>query len=295
MKKVILAAIGSMLMMSSLHGILFAQEKNEKPAEKEKKEKNWSISIGAIGQFTWWKPVWQKTPLTVNITSFVPSYTFNIKPSYLYGPILSVFFNPAWGLSGSFVYSQYRATTRSYTILLSGGGYPPLIIPVSLTRTAIKMDADLLINYVINRYVKIFFGPKYQGYSYTEKAIASKKVMYHSVSLGFGTSFTVPIVSTFFFQPAISIFGLLGWEKRNGGSNLLGSTDKQSNNTLITTANALGANGSLALGYFIQAAHLTLSAGYKAQYIYYFKKSNPQYVNKFDLFHGAFVSLIAIF
>jgi hypothetical protein len=289
MKKGIMTAIGLMLMISSIHGVSFAQEKNEKAAEKEKKEKNWSISIGAIGHFSWWKPVWQKTPFTASISGFTPSYTFKIKPAFLYGPVFGVSFNPAWGLSGSFIYSRYKAVTRSYTL------FPPTIIPISLTRTAIKMDADLLINHVANQYVKLFFGPKYQGYSYTDKASGSNRVAYHSVSLGFGTAFTVPIVSTLFFQPGISAFGLMGWEKRKAGSSKLGSSDKQSNKASIKTATALGVNGSLAFGYYIQPAHLTFSAGYRVQYIYYFKKSNTQYVNKSDLFHGAFVSVIATF
>ena len=276
------SVILTLFLITSVPIASFAAEIKDGGSDKAGEKKTWSISFGMIASYAWWTPVWLKYSFWNGIPhEGYPPFSFKIKPSFIYGPLVGVSFNPKWGLSGSFAYAKYKSTATIYYI---DNFATATVMPLRGTRDAVKMDSDLLVNYNIDKYVKIFFGPKYQGYQYNEETLLSKtKIAYNSCSLGFGSGFNVPIVSTFYFQPNVSLFGLYGLEIRTGSEHYTSS------------AYALGFNGVVAFAYFIPAAHLTFTVGYKAQYIHYFQKTNSRFVNDYDLFHGALVSVVATF
>ena len=150
------------------------------------------------------------------------------------------------------------------------------------------MDSDLLAMVTLAKFVKLFFGPRYQGYRYNEKflLIKSSPVVYHSVSMGVGAAFTVPIGASFYFLPNISLVGLVGWEEQNPFK--LSYTLQ----SVPGISGALGFNANVDFGYFVVPAGLTITAGFRVQYLHYLKKARVSYGNNADIFFGPSVSVI---
>ncbi len=154
-------------------------------------ERKWHLSVGfTVGCF-WWNPVWQKYTGDDLSEGFIP-YKYKINPNAIYGPLLGFTINERWSLTWSFQYGSYLASTKTIY-------YNPLYFPFPIPNTfkfrAVKMDSDLLTQAVVWKYARLFFGLRYQGYQYQEKflGLTSTKVKYHSLALGFGSAFTVPM------------------------------------------------------------------------------------------------------
>jgi hypothetical protein len=279
-------------MMLIAGGPLYSQEKEAaEGGDREGNERTWSISIGFGASYSWWTPVWGSFK-----GGWVRAYEYAIDPNFLYGPLVMVQFNPSWGLSGSFTYGTYRAKTTQIAnpIQLILPTYLQILrtpVFLKISKEVVKMDADLLLNYTINKYSRIFFGPKYQGYSYTEEGFLSRaNLRYDALSFGVGMNFIVHIIENFYFNPAFSVIGLYGFE-RITGSKIRSFTADQSTGR----AAAVGGNGAAMFSYHIPAAWMTLAFGYKAQCIYYFMKQNKSYDNNYDLFHGPYITAIVTF
>lgn len=289
---IIQISIACVIAMAIAAGPLYPQqEENAGEGKTKGNERTWSVSLGFGTSYSWWTPVWGSFK-----GGWVRPYEYAIDPNFLYGPLVMVQFNPSWGLSGSFTYGTYRAKTTQIANPIQ------LILPPSLeflrspvflriSKEVTKMDADLLVNYTVNRHIRIFFGPKYQGYSYTEEAFLSRaKLRYDALSFGAGMNFTLRIIGDFYFNPAFSAIGLYGFE-RISGTKFRSFTADQSTGR----AAAVGGNGSAMFSYYIPAAWMTLALGYRAQCIYYFVKQNKSYGNEYDLFHGPYVAAIVTF
>ena len=79
-----------------------------------------------------------------------------------------------------------------------------------------KHDADLLANYSINRWMKLVFGLKYQGYMIEDKIRSiystaksfvipsSDNIRFHSGGGGLGLGFTIPLGANFYIFPGFS-------------------------------------------------------------------------------------------
>lgn len=150
------------------------------------------------------------------------------------------------------------------------------------------MDSDLLAIVTLTKFAKLFFGPRYQGYRYNEKflLIKSSPVVYHSISLGVGAAFTVPLGASFYFLPNISLVGLVGWEEKNP---LKISYTLKSDPRI---SGALGFNANVDFGYFIVPASVTITLGFRVQYLHYLQKTRASYGNNADIFFGPSVAAV---
>ncbi len=256
--------------------------------------RQWRISLGGIVSFAWWTSTWQKFDGIFNAvpTSMITSFKYTINPAFMYGPLAAITFNPRWSISGSFMYAQFQAEGKAISSFPLFNSAPFM---TKYKKTTVKMDADFLANVNFSKYVKFFFGPKYQGYSYTDKYNFFKSnIVYHSVAFGLGFGGIIPIVGDLFILPNVSALGTVGWQKTSGVdfSTLLKSS---SSAKLPTNTFGVGVNGSVAFAYVISPAKLTLSLGYRAQYIYFTKKLSAYNGNKYDLFHYPFFSVVFTF
>lgn len=250
----------------------------KKPDTDGKRE--WRLSVGfRVGCF-WWQPVWQKY-IANEIGNGLDNFKYRIGPNAIFGPMLGFTINNQWSLSWGFQYGRYIARARALI-------YLPPVIPGNIRFAVDKMDSDLLAMVTLAKFARLFFGPRYQGYQYKEKflLIKSSPVKYHSIALGVGSAFTVPIGASFYFLPNISLVALVGWEEKNPLK--ISYTLKSE----ASTAGALGFNAQVDFGYYVAQAGITITAGFRAQYLHYLKKIRASYGNNADVFLGPSVAVI---
>ena len=257
------------------------QVKKAKPATDGTRE--WRLSAGfRVGCF-WWQPVWQK--YTANeIGNGLDDFTYRMGPNAIFGPMLGFTINSQWALAWNFQYGRYIAKARA---LIFVPGLITAPIPGNIRFKVDKMDSDLLAMVTLTKWARLFFGPRYQGYRYNEKflLIKASPVVYHSIAIGAGSAFTVPLGASFYFVPNISLVGLVGWEEKNALK--ISYTLKSA----AATAGALGFNCNVDFGYFLAQASLTFTAGFRVQYLHYLKKVRASYGNNGDLFLGPSVAV----
>lgn len=260
--------------------------KQQKMYEVKKKtdaggKRQWHISVGFRAGCFWWQPVWQKY-IANEFGNGVDNFKYKMGPNAIYGPMLGFTINERWSLAWNFQYGRYIADARSLIYL------PPFLIPGKIHFTVQKMDSDLLVMVTLAKFARLFFGPRYQGYRYDEKFLIfrSSEVVYHSVAMGFGCAFTVPLGAGFYFMPNLSLVSLVGWEEANPYKI---SYTLQSEAAI---AGALGVNGQVDFGYYIPAAGISITAGFRAQYLHYLKKVRASYGNNADIFFGPSVAVV---
>jgi hypothetical protein len=260
--------------------------KQQKMYEVKKKteadsKRQWHVSVGfRVGCF-WWQPVWQKY-VAKEVNNGVDNFTYKMGPNAIFGPMLGFTINDRWALSWNFQYGRYVADARALLY------FSPFLIPGKIHFVVQKMDSDLLALVTLSKYARLFFGPRYQGYRYDEKVMLFKStpVVYHSIAMGFGCAFTVPIAAGFYFLPNVSMVGLVGWEEKNPYK--ISYTLKSE----AAIAGAIGVNGQLDFGYYIAPAGVTINLGFRIQYLYYIKKVRDSYGNKGDLFFGPGLAVV---
>ncbi|HQG41943.1 MAG TPA: hypothetical protein PLE64_04460 [Spirochaetota bacterium] len=108
-----------------------------------------------------------------------------------------------------------------------------------------RYDSDLALNYQLNRYIKLFAGAKYLGFTF-------EGGKHHGAGPGAGIGFTIPIVYNFYFLGNAS--GLYLYGNHNDNSN-------------DTNYNEYGYNLAGQLAYYFPSIGLTTSLGYRYQYI----------------------------
>ena len=248
-------------------------------------KRQWHISVGFRAGCFWWQPVWQKYDASKGeVGNGIYNFKYRMGPNAIFGPMLGFTINDRWSLAWNFQYGRYTANARALIapIIL------PIAVPGKIHFAVEKMDSDLLAMVAVSKYAKIFFGPRYQGYRYNEKFlfVKSSPVVYHSIAMGFGCAFTVPIAASFYFLPNISLVGLVGWEENNPYKI---SYTLQSQSAI---AGALGFNANIDFGYYVAQAGITITAGFRVQYLYYLKKVRDSYGYNADLFLGPSVAVI---
>jgi hypothetical protein len=256
----------------------------KKKTEADSK-RQWHVSVGFRAGCFWWQPVWQKYDASDGeVSNGIYSFKYRMNPNAIYGPILGFTINDRWALSWNFQYGRYVANARALIV------HPivPIKMPGKIRFVAEKMDSDLLVLVTLAKFARLFFGPRYQGYHYNEKFLFTKSspVVYHSVAMGVGCAFTVPIGASFYFLPNLSLVGLVGWEEKNPYKV---SYTLQSEAAI---AGAVGFNGNIDFGYYVAQAGITITAGFRAQYLYYIKKVRQSYGNNADVFFGPSISVV---
>ncbi len=289
MKRIILCLVISIL---TLPCSLFAVEKN-----KDDSKKSVHFSFGANVMYAWWEPMFKDNILDPQ-RFFLDSSTFklrqktDISQAFLYGPMVSLTVNEKWRISSIFITSQQfnfedltsRQTSQNNHTLTSK----------SITDIR-RYDTDTALSYIINRYLYLFAGYKFQQYRYRGDGdifSTSPAYMYekhkaknnaHGAGLGFGV--TVPLIDYFFLSCSFS--GLYQRSKITGSGQFAMTTPVSpylTINDLSLTGNIYGANSNLAFGYFIKKASLTVSLGARYQFYRYivhnttFKGLNNSYL-----------------
>lgn len=279
-----------------------AQNTSEKKDDTDGDRFN--ASIGFRCHYAWWDPVWSKVKWSKIGTLMGGVGTDNTVPNgsnFQYNPILSLQFNSRWSLSGSYAYSHYEIDSSAYGI-----SDAPTLFKVRHKNLVDKHDADLLLNFAINRWIKLVFGPKYQGYIIEDKVRtyatssplaplpSSDKIRFHSIGAGLGLGFTVPLGADFYLFPGISAIVLVGRDFAQASnplnviiSAMLSGIDQAGYKTFVLA----GGTGTLALAYHIRAIHLTIEAGGRCQFLYYTEKPRNNIAQDYDLFFGPYLGV----
>ncbi len=151
----------------------------------------------------------------------------------MYGPMVALRFSPQWSLSSAFLYGKFENSSDS--------DGPPEEIK--------RYDSDTALNYSLNKYFRIFAGFKFMGYKF-------KGGKNNGYGPGIGIGIVLPVTEQFIIMGSFS--GLYQWGTEE---------DDENGVTYESDVTSKGFNTSLALAYYIPAASVTLSAGFRYQYL----------------------------
>jgi hypothetical protein len=160
------------------------------------------------------------------------------------GPVLSIKLSRDFSLSMVYLYAKYDTEVD-----FGSGGKTPY--------TAKRHDSDVLLNYALGPYFKIFAGAKYLGFQWDAGGSGGA---YYSYGPGLGLGGIFPIVSNLYLLGNVSGIYLTGKVKPDVTS---GQTGMKNSDVA-----GYGINTNASIAYYISAASTTLSAGYRYQYFY---------------------------
>ncbi len=146
------------------------------------------------------------------------------------------------GPSVSYQYAQSWSTTL--VALLTPSPYE-MANENDGTTDVKRYDVDLALNYQIIRYVKVFCGAKYLGFTF-------EGGRHHGAGPGGGIGMTLPVMGNFYFLGNAS--GLYLWGNHK---------DNNSNKDFIE----YGYNLSAQLAYYLASFGITTSIGYRYQFM----------------------------
>ncbi|OHD63582.1 MAG: hypothetical protein A2176_06150 [Spirochaetes bacterium RBG_13_51_14] len=248
----------------------------------EKEASPVTFCIGFTAYYANWAPVWKIYKFFDPVAYNKRDYTLP-RGSFMYGPAVSIRINK-WQISGNFLYGEFRAAIFAFEFLRFAPS-TSFISPYMVTKKTKKYDSDLLVSYQINKWFKIFFGPKYQGYQNRERnsqKLLTEDIRYHSGGLGAGIGSTMPIVRDLYLLMNFSGIVMIGSQ--------MGTKDDGDRTSI-----AYGGNEIVTLAYNIRAIHTTISVGGRLQYLYFDTTPNKYYTNKHDIFYGIHISVTASF
>lgn len=207
------------------------------------------LSVGATAWYTAWD-------YEDDVDSGV-----KFSPSFLYGPVLSMTMTQDLSLSFVFLYGKFDMDTGSNTI------------------TNTRYDSDLICNYRISNYFKIFAGAKYIGFTWEEDG------KHQALGPGAGISTVFPVGGNFF---------ILGYFS---GMYLRGQEDGAKGSSYSVKTNEYGGNASLSLAYYIQSASTTISLGgrYQQLKIKYDNNESGMTPDSMSKFYGVTLSAVYSF
>src|SRR4030042_126970 len=182
-------------------------------------------------------------------------------------------------LTSIFVVGKYRLRAsvleffpNRYVTLFTISSHPDIGI--------YKFDFDSTLNIMLNRFLKLFCGIKYQHYSYNKADLlredfsigglyiyTREKVVYHGLSCGIGLGFNVMLVQNLYLLWNVS--GLIQkpiMMRRRSEYLLFASGIFPIKERLIPEYYAAGANTSLSFAYVIDPLSTTISLGFRYQY-----------------------------
>ena len=178
-----------------------------------------------------------------------------MNPELMYGPVISAKFSQKWSLASAFLVSnKYSMGDESNTGIR-------------------RMDSDTTFNYSINSYLKIFPGVKFMQFTFKDGS-------HRSAGPGLGAGFIFPLVDTLY---------LVG----NGSGSYLFGKHKDTD-TSGEKMREYGYNLSGGLAYYITAASLTLSVGYRYQF-FHTAYSNSVMTDLNHTFKGVTASIVYSF
>lgn len=228
-----------------------------------------TLSVGAASFYSWWSPSFEndlrgKSAFDRCLAKVASHFTVN--PSFLVGPIASVTLPAGFSTSAAFFYgSWFKARSTLDTIDNTGLYRLPLHLDV------VKWDLDVLVNYALNNYVKVFVGMRVQGYDYDVKSITYNltnptiadyvpyKVYQRGWGPGIGASLTLNLWGPIYLLSNASAL-YLSTNHRLSGYAWTG---------WAAVYHTVGFNGATALSFYIKQASVTISLGGRYQYLHY--------------------------
>jgi hypothetical protein len=231
------------------------------------------VSLGASTFFSWWQPSFEdraqgKIWNGAN-GAYATTRNFHIPPAFLLGPSLQLTLPGGFSISSVFLWSRwFHCDFEKYNYNYIGGSLSYLTTKLDIS----KWDLDVLLNYAASRYLKFFMGFKYQGYYFDQ----------HYITIRILPSVTAPTaLSHRYFQS--------GWGPGAGISlnlHLWGPVFLLTNASalyLYTSArwdrvwvthemqvyHTIGFNGTASLACYIEPASVTVSLGFRYQYLHY--------------------------
>ncbi|MBN2041213.1 MAG: hypothetical protein JW864_14310 [Spirochaetes bacterium] len=222
----------------------------------EKKASAAGFSAGVSTWYAWWK--------------FSESDNMDMKPAFLFGPVLSFGFGGSYSLSGVFLYGKFKPEDTE-----DG--------PSDISR----FDSDISLNYNINRYFKIFGGAKYMDFRWEDNYSEGK---HYSVGPGLGVGITIPLAGSFYFLTNLSGTYTLG-EHVQDESNETGGTV-----TMTSDLAETGINTNISVACYIATASTSLTLGLRYQYVISDYKDESEHMQdeKFT-FYGITLSAVYTF
>jgi hypothetical protein len=195
-----------------------------------------AVTVGATTWYSWWN------------FDMKNSNTSDVDPTLLYGPVIAVKFSENYSFTFVYLYGKFDMTEED-----SG---------IEYTNEMSRTDSDIVINYTLNSYFKIFAGIKYMAYK-------MPGFEHGGIGPGLGLSFVYPLSQNFFLLGNIS--GLYIWGKEDSGSDGEDSYNEP------------GANMGLSIAYYIPEASTTISLGARYQYFktIYDKTDNHDITHQF--------------
>jgi hypothetical protein len=225
------------------------------------------VGAGISSFFAWWSPSFRDSITGHNKIYTMPDWqgvgsSFSMKPSFLLGPTVSVRLPAGFSFSAVFLWNDWYSARSSYRLT---GNY--IFFHLDIT----KWDLDMVLNYEVNRYIKIFTGMKYQGYRYSytfdSVTVGSGAVSrlpfraYHSGwGPGLGIGLTLPLVGPLYLLANASMLYLY--------------TDFRNSSPAFRNwdyvYNTVGFNGTASLAWLIEPASVTISLGFRYQFLRYY-------------------------
>jgi hypothetical protein len=257
-----------------------------------------SISAGPVAWFAWWNPVFEDS-LRFKDSPVPVMINYRMNPAFMYGPMLT-FGTGSWNVSAVFIMGEYHASAKG--MMLNGTGN----VPMHSSQDIDKYDLDATLSYTINPVIKIFWGLKYQRYTWSRNstmgytgfpALIKLDSTSNNYGTGLGISFTFNLSGNLYVLLNISSLYILNDIQNDQTTIMLPSIYYPVDTN--TTVHSFGGNATLSLAYYFDTINTTLSVGGRYQYIRYLKSGNTnidaQIHSLRDQFYGVFVSAIYTF
>jgi hypothetical protein len=228
-----------------------------------------TVSAGAATFFSWWEPSFEndlRGKSAFDRGLYRISSDFEMGPSFLVGPTVSVTLPAGFSVSSVFLYGSWF---HAESTLDARDGSDYVRLPLDADHI-VKWDLDVLLNYALNRHLKIFTGIKAQGYEYnltntsinvTTPGVTSVRydVFQSGWGPGIGASLTLNIWGPLYVMTNASVLYL--------------STNHRlaypGNYSWASVYHTVGCNVAASLAWYIEPASVTISLGVRYQYMHY--------------------------
>jgi hypothetical protein len=267
------------------------------------------MSIGAQAWYAQWNPAFTNW-MTGDLKSFVLGHSFNKKfsmaPEFLYGPSLSFTLTDRVSLSAIMLTGRYKPSASYLKTVNLGGGVTNAYGKSRSSRVQ-RYDLDTTMSVKAAKYLSFFLGLKYQYYLIKKRtdyvsldptsSIIGRMdwdILQNAIGPGLGLSLSFNLVADFYLMASFSGLYMkpLMTIKNNGFRYVPAATSLNPlKKTMTPDYHYAGANSSLTFAYHIRKASLTLSVGFRYQFIYVLgKDARP---DAYSLVFGAFDSMFS--
>lgn len=211
-----------------------------------------SMAIGYLTWFNWWETQEDY------IEKFYDKYSYEVDPSFLYGPMLSFQITPEWNVSSLFIMGSYKT---KFSGVYEGEKY-------SNSYDIWRYDSDTTASYAFTPFFTVYFGFKFMRYTYTIEDSSDTgdgmTYIYNDYAPGIGVIFTIELVKNMYLSISLgSIFSFTEVTVENiPDDTIVILLDEKSYKA--------GANARIALNYDIEKIHMVVSLGFRYQMLYGF-------------------------